>query len=66
MNDSDRIDPETARLINELLTRLGMLMEDASVVALVSGNSAERIRFLDVQTTRMRSLCVAAKALLSN
>ena len=60
--ESDRIDPETARLINVLLTRLGMLMEDATVAALLNGNLAERIRFLDAQTTSMRSICVAAKA----
>lgn len=68
MDEPDQIDPESARLINELLTRLGMLMEDASIPALLrdscGGNLAERVRMLDFDITRMMSICAAATALL--
>ena len=68
MNEPEQVDPETARLINELLTRLGMLMEDASTPALLSdscsGSLKDRVRLVDVAITRMKPLCDAAKALL--
>jgi len=64
----EQIDPETTRLVNELLTRLGMLMEDASTPALLSvscsGSLADRVRVVDVAVARMKSICDAAKALL--
>ena len=70
MNEVDQIGPETARLINELLTRLSMLMEDASPLALLrnscGGSLAERVRVLDVEITRMKSISDAAKALLND
>ena len=69
MDEPNQIDPESARLINELLTRLGMLMEDASIPALLSGSCdgslAERVRVLDFEITRMKSICAAATVLLS-
>lgn len=69
MEEPNQVDPETARLINELLTRLGMLMEDATSPALLrdscGGSLAERVRMLDFQITRMMSISAAAKALLN-
>ena len=69
MDKPDQIEPETARLINELLTRLGILMEDASTPALLSGfrggSLAERVRVVEVEIARMKSICAAAKALLN-
>lgn len=69
MDEPNQIDPETACLTNELLARLGMLMEDASIPALLSdscdGNLKERVRVLDFEITRMKSICAAATALLS-
>ncbi len=68
VDDLDDIEAEKIRLINELLTRAGMLMEDASTLALLSdtceGNLAERILLLELQVTRMKSICDGAKALL--
>ena len=62
------IDPETVRLINELLTRVGVLMEDASTLALsresCGGSLVERVRILEVEITRMKLIADAAKALL--
>ena len=69
MDEPNQIDPGTTPLINELLTRLGILMEDASTPALVSdfcgGSLAEQVRVLEVEITRMKSICAAAKALLN-
>lgn len=69
MNERDQIDPAAAPLINELLTRLGMLMEDASTTALLrdscGGSVAERVRTLEDAVTKMESICAAAKALLN-
>ncbi len=70
VDDLDDIEAENIRLINELLTRAGMLMEDASTLALLSdsceGNLAERILLLELQVTRMKSICDGAKALLNS
>jgi hypothetical protein len=69
MDESSEMDPATARLINELLTRLGMLMEDASSQALLSdscgGSLGKRVSILEVDIARMKSISKAAKALLS-
>ena len=69
MDEPSQIDPETARLINELLARLGMLIEDASTPALLrdscGGSLAERVRLLEAQIARMQSICGAATSLLN-
>jgi len=69
MDESKEIDPATARLINELLTRLGMMMEDASPIAVLrdacEGRLAERVRFLDLEITRMQAISAAATNLLN-
>lgn len=69
LNEPDQIDRETARLINKLLTRLGVLMEDASTTALLSdscgGSLAERVRLLAVEITRMHTISDAAMTLLN-
>jgi hypothetical protein len=69
MDESDQIDLDKARLINELLAHLGMLMEDASTPALLrdfcGGNLAERIRVIDAHIARMKSISNAAMALLN-
>lgn len=69
MDERDQIDPETARLINELLTRVGMFMEDASTLSLLrdscGGSVTERVNTLEDAITNMASICAAAKALLN-
>ncbi|MEJ7776910.1 MAG: hypothetical protein WKF52_05920 [Sphingomicrobium sp.] len=61
-------DPETEELINRLLTRVGILMEDASTCALITapcaGGVAERVNRVGQNVERMPSICAAAKALL--
>lgn len=70
MDEPEQIDAETARLINELLTRVGMLMEDASTPALLSdacnGSLAERVRVLDVAVGRLKTILDATKALMDD
>ena len=69
MDEPSQIDRETARLINELLTRVGTLMEDASSSALLrnsyGGSLVERVKFLETEITRMKLIIGAVKALLS-
>ncbi len=69
MDKPNQIDAETACLINELLARLGILMEDASTSALLrdscGGSLAERVGVLEVEINRMKSICAAAMALLN-
>jgi hypothetical protein len=69
MDEPVKIDAETARLINELLTRLGMLMEDASTAALLQesrgGSLSERVKILQAEVTGMKSIAEAASALLN-
>ena len=69
MDEPNQIDPETARLINELLARLGILMEDAGTSALLrdscGGSLAERVRLLAVEITRMQEISDAARMLLN-
>lgn len=58
VDDLNDIEAEKNPFDNELLTRAGMLMEDASTLALLSdsceGNLAERILFLELQVTRIK------------
>ena len=69
MDEPNQIDAEKVRLMNELLARLGFLMEDASTPALLKDSSggilAERIILLEIEITRMKSISDAAKALLN-
>ena len=69
MDEREQIDQETSRLINELLTRLGALMEDTSTTALLhdscGGSLQVRVNLLEVEIDRMKSICSAAKALLN-
>ena len=69
MDEQEQIDHETPRLIAELLTRLGALMEDTSTTALLhdtcGGSLQERVNFLEVEIARMKSICAAAEALLN-
>ena len=69
MDEREQIDQETCRLIYELLTRLGALMEDTSTTALLhdscGGSLQERLNLLEVEIARMTSLCAAAEALLN-
>ena len=69
MDERNQIEPKTARLINGLLNSLGMLMEDASSLALLrdscGGSVAQRLRMLEDAITKMGSICAAAKALLN-
>ena len=64
----DQIDPETVRLINELLTHLGMSLEDTSATALLKdscgGSLSRRVKMIEAETTRMQFVCSAATALL--
>jgi ribosomal protein L12E/L44/L45/RPP1/RPP2 len=58
---------DTERLINELLTRVGMIMEDTTVTALVrsskGGDVRRRIKSLERSASSITSLVNAAKAL---
>ena len=69
MDEPNQIDAETVRLINELLARLGFLMEDASTPAFLKdscgGSLAARIILLEIKISRMKSISDAAKALLN-
>ena len=62
-----RLPAETGRLINELLTRAGMIMEDATVTALVQssegGDVRKRIECLERSASSIGSLVKAAKAI---
>ena len=68
MADVDHLDEETRALVEQLCTRAGMLMEDASVQALVRAASLNDLR-LKVERSRfavrhMERLLGAADALL--
>lgn len=64
----NRADPETKRLIGELLTRVGMIMEDALVTALLrnsrAGSLRNRIGELENSAASIASIVKAARALL--
>ncbi len=68
MTNKRRGDPETRRLIEELLTRAGMIMEDASVTALLhkslTGSLPNRIGELENSAASITAIVRAARALL--
>ena len=59
---------DTERLIDELLTRVGMIMEDATIIALVrsseAGDVRRRIECLERLAASITSLVNAARALI--
>ena len=67
MNGADELDADTIDLINQLCTRVGMLMEDAAPLALRRSRSGPELssRLLELRAivTSMASLIEAAKAL---
>ena len=67
MTKQDPLDPDSERLINELLTRIGIIMEDASVIALISDgtpkNLGKRIAALEHEAVAISALVRAAKTL---
>ena len=67
MRDEQPLDPDTERLITELLTRVGIIMEDASVISLVSHgtskNLGKRIDTLDHSAGAISALVRAARTL---
>lgn len=69
MDERKQINQETRRLIDELLTRLGALMEDTSTKALLhdscGGSLQERVNLLGVEIARLKSIRAAAEALLN-
>jgi hypothetical protein len=63
------MDADTSEIITQLCTRIGMIMEDASVVALtireLKGDArATAIAELEAAGERIRALAGAARALL--
>jgi len=63
------MDDETQELINLLCTRIGVIMEDASVVALTIGSRDQNARLaaigeLELAAERIDRLVKATKALL--
>ena len=63
------MDDDTADLISQLCTRVGMIMEDASVIALTvsgieAGNHQVAIGELETAARRIDALIAAARALL--
>lgn len=67
MTRADELDADTIDLINQLCTRVGMLMEDAAPLALHRSRSGpelkSRLLKLDTSVTSMTSLIAAASAL---
>jgi len=67
MTGADELDADTIHLINQLCTRVGMLMEDAAPLALHRSASRPelKIRLSQLKTgvTSMTSLIAAASAL---
>ena len=67
MTGTDQLDADTIDLINQLCTRVGMLMEDAAPSALHrSGSGPElesRLLQLQASVTSMTSLIAAGRAL---
>ncbi len=68
MGKKRRADPETTRLIDELLTRAGMIMEGASVTALLrdslGASSRNRIDELENSAASIAAIVRAARALV--
>ena len=69
MDKKRRADPETMRLIEELLTRAGMIMEDASVNALLrdalAGSLTDRVDALEKSAASITAIMKAARAFLN-
>ena len=67
---ADETDRDAERLINELLTRVGMIMEDASPTALLddsyAGDLPARIGAVLSATKQMTALITAAEILLND
>jgi hypothetical protein len=60
------MDDDTIELIRQLCTRIGMIMEDASVSALVSGSGddpASKVASLRLAVEQAAALVAAAQAL---
>ncbi len=70
MTGADELDADTIDLINQLCTRVGMLMEDAAPLALhQSGSGPElksRLMQLQASVTSMASLIAAARVLATS
>ena len=66
MNDADVIDPDVIDLVVQLCTRIGMIMENATPVALDASREGleERIAALAVATRTMATIAAAAEGLL--
>ncbi len=65
----DHMDDDTADLVRQLCTRAGMIMEDASTIAiLVGGKSPSELRYivdeLEIQSGRVVSIVAATSALI--
>ena len=67
---ADETDRDAERLINELLTRVGIIMEDVSPTALLqdsfAGDLPARIKAVMSATKRMTALIAAAEVLLDD
>ena len=67
MTGADELDADTIDLINQLCTRVGMLMEDAAPLALHRSGSGPELKSgllqLQASMTSMASLIGAARAL---
>ncbi len=67
---ADETDRDAERLINELLTRVGIIMEDVSPTALLNdsyaGDLRARIRAVLRATKQIAALITAAEVLLDN
>lgn len=69
VDDKDGLDSDTCKLVIRLLTRAGMIMEDASAVAVLAADErrplTEIVDELDQAAGTVHSLIKAAKALLA-
>ena len=67
MTGPEELDDDTIDLINQLCTRVGMLMEDAALTALHRSGSVHELKpwllRLESSVTSMASLISAARAL---
>lgn len=67
---ADETDRDAGRLINELLTRVGIIMEDVSLTALFNdayaGDLRARIGAVPSATKQMTALIIAAEVLLED
>ena len=67
MSKENQLDPYTLDLINQLCTRVGMIMEDAAPLALRSSRADEetatKLRGLNKYAVSISALITAARAL---